>query len=300
MIAFMHESTPSCASRRAGRGPRAGRRQPGQDGQPRDGIPVVTDGPFAESKESLAGLLGRRRRERGSGRSRSPPHRGLRPQVRRGPPGRRTPRRRCDDGRPRSRTCCASSRRRSSARSSAGTASSTPARTPCRRRCSPRRCSGREGVPDNPRGWLVDRRLPAAGRRVAQRERPAPARGGRRRCWSRPGQPSRSRTQDDTLTLLFLCCHPALSAPSQLALTLRAVGGLTTAEIARRSWCRRPPWPSGSAAPSRASASAGLRFDLPPEAGARRAAARRAAGALPGLQRGLHDQLRARRCTGPT
>ena len=37
---------------------------------------------------------------------------------------------------------------------------------------------------------------------------------------------------DDTLTLLFLCCHPALSAPSQLALTLRAIGGLTTAEIA--------------------------------------------------------------------
>jgi predicted RNA polymerase sigma factor len=39
--------------------------------------------------------------------------------------------------------------------------------------------------------------------------------------------------QDDTLTVLFLCCHPALSAPSQIALTLRAVGGLTTAEIAR-------------------------------------------------------------------
>ena len=38
---------------------------------------------------------------------------------------------------------------------------------------------------------------------------------------------------DDTLTLLFLCCHPALSPPSQVALTLRAVGGLTTAEIAR-------------------------------------------------------------------
>src|SRR4029453_13143808 len=38
--------------------------------------------------------------------------------------------------------------------------------------------------------------------------------------------------RDDTLTLLFLCCHPSLSVPSQLALTLRAVGGLTTAEIA--------------------------------------------------------------------
>ena len=39
--------------------------------------------------------------------------------------------------------------------------------------------------------------------------------------------------QDDTLTLLFLCCHPALSPASQLALTLRAVGGLTTAQVAR-------------------------------------------------------------------
>jgi predicted RNA polymerase sigma factor len=37
---------------------------------------------------------------------------------------------------------------------------------------------------------------------------------------------------DDTLVLLFLCCHPALSPPSQLALTLRAVGGLTTTEVA--------------------------------------------------------------------
>ena len=39
--------------------------------------------------------------------------------------------------------------------------------------------------------------------------------------------------QDDTLTLLLLCCHPSLTPPSQVALTLRAVGGLTTAEIAR-------------------------------------------------------------------
>ena len=46
------------------------------------------------------------------------------------------------------------------------------------------------------------------------------------------GQGAQSE-QDDTLTLLFLCCHPALAAPSQLALTLRAVGGLTTAEVAR-------------------------------------------------------------------
>jgi predicted RNA polymerase sigma factor len=49
---------------------------------------------------------------------------------------------------------------------------------------------------------------------------------------SHPDQPSVSDT-DDTLVLLLLCCHPSLSVASQIALTLRAVGGLSTAEIAR-------------------------------------------------------------------
>jgi RNA polymerase sigma factor (sigma-70 family) len=94
------------------------------------------------------------------------------------------------------------------------------------------------GVPDRPRGWLltvaerrlVDRvRSEAAGRRreeaVAART-PADVRVAPAPDEDRPAQ-------DDTLTLLFLCCHPALSPPSQVALTLRAVGGLTTGEIAR-------------------------------------------------------------------
>ena len=87
------------------------------------------------------------------------------------------------------------------------------------------------GVPDNPRSWL----LTVASRRLVDEWRSESAR--RRREESAAvlevpvqGQPS---DHDDTLTLLFLCCHPSLSAPSQLALTLRAVGGLTTAEIAR-------------------------------------------------------------------
>ena len=46
-------------------------------------------------------------------------------------------------------------------------------------------------------------------------------------------EPDPAPVADDTLTLLFLCCHPALTPTSQVALTLRAVGGLTTAEIAR-------------------------------------------------------------------
>ena len=47
-----------------------------------------------------------------------------------------------------------------------------------------------------------------------------------------PAADSEATDRDDTLILLFMCCHPALTSPSAIALTLRAVGGLTTAEIA--------------------------------------------------------------------
>jgi len=87
-----------------------------------------------------------------------------------------------------------------------------------------------EGVPGNPRGWLVT----VASRRVADQLRSDEAR--RRREETTAALRSRDAPavsgEDDTLTLLFLCCHPSLSPPSQLALTLRAVGGLTTAQIA--------------------------------------------------------------------
>lgn len=51
--------------------------------------------------------------------------------------------------------------------------------------------------------------------------------------WLAPAADRPASESDDTLILLFMCCHPALSPASQIALTLRAVGGLTTAEIAR-------------------------------------------------------------------
>ncbi|HEX3690314.1 MAG TPA: sigma-70 family RNA polymerase sigma factor [Solirubrobacteraceae bacterium] len=87
-----------------------------------------------------------------------------------------------------------------------------------------------DGVPQNPRGWLIavaTRRLIDALRAEASRalrEETAVA--------QEPPPGADVPDEDDTLTLLFLCCHPALSPPSQLALTLRGVGGLTTAEIA--------------------------------------------------------------------
>jgi RNA polymerase sigma factor (sigma-70 family) len=87
-----------------------------------------------------------------------------------------------------------------------------------------------EGVPDNPRGWLIR----VAERRMTDRLRSDQARRRREEAVARPepGDGPPAPAQDDTLTLLFMCCHPALTAGSAIALTLRAVGGLTTREIA--------------------------------------------------------------------
>ncbi|MFJ2780733.1 MULTISPECIES: RNA polymerase sigma factor [unclassified Kitasatospora] len=96
-----------------------------------------------------------------------------------------------------------------------------------------------EGLPGNPRGWLIQ----VATRRMTEQVRNEQAR--RRREDLVAGQVPADRqaapaadaggeaAHDDTLTLLFLCCHPALSPASAIALTLRSVGGLTTGEIAR-------------------------------------------------------------------
>jgi RNA polymerase sigma factor (sigma-70 family) len=85
------------------------------------------------------------------------------------------------------------------------------------------------GVPGNPRGWLVT----VASRRLIDQLRSDQARRERERATASEAVPEDVPDTDDTLVLLFLCCHPALTAASQTALTLRAVGGLTTAEIAR-------------------------------------------------------------------
>jgi len=88
----------------------------------------------------------------------------------------------------------------------------------------------RDGVPDNPRGWL----LQTAHRRWTDQVRSAAARRHREETAARLDLPPGDSVpaEDDTLTLIFLCCHPGLAPASAIALTLRAVGGLTTAEIA--------------------------------------------------------------------
>ncbi|NKE62966.1 RNA polymerase sigma factor, partial [Lentzea sp. PSKA42] len=72
--------------------------------------------------------------------------------------------------------------------------------------------------------------------------------------------------QDDTLTLLFLCCHPALTASSQVALTLRAVGGLTTAEIAAAFLVPEATMAQRISRAKQRIRATGARFELPREA----------------------------------
>ncbi|HTQ62637.1 MAG TPA: sigma-70 family RNA polymerase sigma factor [Candidatus Solibacter sp.] len=93
----------------------------------------------------------------------------------------------------------------------------------------------REGVPGNPRGWLIQ----VASRRMADYIRSEVARRHREQVAAEeaerlalPIDAGTENGEDDTLVLLFMCCHSALTPASAIALTLRAVGGLTTAEIA--------------------------------------------------------------------
>ncbi|HXN83195.1 MAG TPA: sigma-70 family RNA polymerase sigma factor, partial [Myxococcales bacterium] len=97
----------------------------------------------------------------------------------------------------------------------------------------------REGLPENPRAWLIQ----VASRRVADHVRAETARRHREAIVVSLVPPEEqlalaadeedATERDDTLDLLFMCCHPVLSSASAIALTLRAVGGLTTFEIAK-------------------------------------------------------------------
>ncbi|MFI7210835.1 RNA polymerase sigma factor [Micromonospora maritima] len=95
-----------------------------------------------------------------------------------------------------------------------------------------------QGVPDHPRSWLVTvatRRLTDEWRSEHARREREVAVAVRQPAYATVAPPADEEppSGDDTLRLLFLCCHPALPVSGQVALTLRAVGGLSTAEIAR-------------------------------------------------------------------
>jgi RNA polymerase sigma-70 factor (ECF subfamily) len=91
-----------------------------------------------------------------------------------------------------------------------------------------------EGVPPNPGGWIT---TTARNRAIDQLRRESRGRElAEQRVVERPDDPSREEVgpvQDDRLRLIFTCCHPALSTEAQIALTLRLLAGLTTAEVAR-------------------------------------------------------------------
>jgi RNA polymerase sigma factor (sigma-70 family) len=122
----------------------------------------------------------------------------------------------------------------------------------------------RDGVPDSPRAWLYQ----VAQRRLIDQTRSDIARR-RRESELEPGEPALALDgdagpeQDDTLVLLFLCCHPALTPASAIALTLRAVSGLTTAEIARAFLVPEATMAQRISRAKRSIEASGTSFELP-------------------------------------
>jgi RNA polymerase sigma factor (sigma-70 family) len=127
-----------------------------------------------------------------------------------------------------------------------------------------------QGLPDNPIGWMTT----VAGRRMTDLLRSEQARRRREQqdlARALPADllapaadaPAPTGDVDDTLVLLFLCCHPALTPPAQVALTLRAVGGLTTPEIARALLLPEPTIAQRISRAKKRILDAGARFGLP-------------------------------------
>ncbi|MGH3705345.1 MAG: RNA polymerase sigma factor, partial [Agromyces sp.] len=125
-----------------------------------------------------------------------------------------------------------------------------------------------EGVPDEPRSWLIR----VAYRRMIDLLRSERAAHRREEAVAAadpsifdPTAPGPGVVDhDDSLHLLVLCCHPALSTASQIALTLRAVGGLTTAEIAHAYGVSEPTMAVRISRAKQQLKRAGARFELPP------------------------------------
>ncbi|MGW4402334.1 RNA polymerase sigma factor [Amycolatopsis nivea] len=115
------------------------------------------------------------------------------------------------------------------------------------------------GIPERPFGWL----LQVASRKLIDLLRADQARRERESRAAR--EEAGEQTGDDTLILLLLCCHPSLSVASQVALTLRAVGGLTTAEIARAFLTSEDSMTRRISRAKRTVQDSGVPFRMPPE-----------------------------------
>jgi RNA polymerase sigma factor (sigma-70 family) len=124
----------------------------------------------------------------------------------------------------------------------------------------------REGLPDNPRAWLTQ----VAFRRMADHIRSESARRRRESEVALEAVYTTESTvidtapeEDDTLVLFFMCCHPALTPASAIALTLRAVGGLTTAEIAHAFLVPEPSMAQRISRAKQSIKNSGIPFQLP-------------------------------------
>jgi RNA polymerase sigma factor (sigma-70 family) len=122
------------------------------------------------------------------------------------------------------------------------------------------------GIPESPKGWL----LTVASRRLIDEVRSEHARRRREQehaaataPLAQPRQEAQEPGQDDSLALLFLCCHPALTGPSQIALTLRAIGGLSTAQIAAAFLVPEATMAQRISRAKEAIRASGARFEMP-------------------------------------
>ena len=157
-----------------------------------------------------------------------------------------------------------------------------------------------DGVPDNPRGWLIQ----VAARRMTDQLRSELARRRRETVSVQQEPPDRdvaaapdsdTPEHDDTLQLLFMCCHPVADAPiGDRAHACAPWEDSRPPKLRTPSSCRKPRWRSGSAARSRRSRSSGIPFGSPGDQDARRTPQRRPARPLSDLQRGLREQRRRR------
>jgi RNA polymerase sigma factor (sigma-70 family) len=126
-----------------------------------------------------------------------------------------------------------------------------------------------QGLPDRPKGWLIA----VAARRMTDLLRSEQSRRRREEAVTRrltsdqriePGADQPLEAADDTLILLFMCCHPSVSPASQIALTLRAVGGLTTVEVARAFLVPEATMTRRITRAKNTIKESGVRFRLPP------------------------------------
>jgi RNA polymerase sigma factor (sigma-70 family) len=126
-----------------------------------------------------------------------------------------------------------------------------------------------KGIPENPRAWLIT----VATRRLIDEVRGERSRRDREDRLTFGAPPAelgrypgdgRAPDRDDTLALLLLCCHPSLTPPSRIALTLRAVGGLTTAEIASAFFVPETTMAQRVSRAKQRIREAGATFSMPP------------------------------------